>query len=310
MINPGICPNCESPLGENSSYCWQCGQSMKPIRLPFLDYSKELVDSLFNFDNKFFYTLRRLIFFPGLVVKEYNEDKKARFVPPLRLYLFLSFFFFIVVSGWISEDVESVRGTINELSRSEVKALRVTLFTDTEIPLELAQNLFETENITEQQIEEFLAKEKISSDPINNKILVRLVRFQRGEISSEQIGQEFLSAASFLVFVLMPLFALILKLFLGFRSVYYSEALVFSLYFHSLVGIVCLLGLGINWLTDSSLVPAISAVVGMGYLVFYIRTAFGRETANAVVISLAAAALYSLVFLAAFLVATLYSIVL
>jgi hypothetical protein len=283
---------------------------MKPVRLPFLIYLKELLDSFLNLDNKLFSTLRKLIFTPGLVVKEYNEDKKARFVPPLRLYLFLSFFFFLVVSGWISEDVESVRGTINELNRSEVKALQVTLFSDTEIPLALAQNLFEIENITEQQVEEFLAKEKIPSDAINNKILVRLVRFQRGEISSEQIGQEFLSAGSFLVFVLMPLFALILKLCLGFRSVYYSETLVFSLYFHSLVGIVCLLGLGISWLTASSLVATFVGIAILVYLAFYIRTAFERETASAVLISLGAAALYSLVFLVAFLVATLYSIVL
>lgn len=310
MLKPTACPNCETSLGENDVYCAHCGQSLRPVRLPFLVYLRELLDSFLNFDNKFLSTLRKLVFSPGLLVKEYNENKRARYVPPLRLYLFLSFFFFILVSGWINEDVESVRGTINELNKSEVKALRVTLFSDTEVPLALAQGLFETENITEQQVAEFLAKEKIPSDAINNKILVRLVRFQRGEVSSEQIGQEFLSAASFLVFVLMPLFALILKLCLGFRSVYYSEALVFSLYFHSLVGIVGLVGLGISWLTDSSLVPSAAGIAILVYLVFYIRKAFAREMGSAVLISLGAAALYSLVFLTAFLVATLYSIVL
>lgn len=204
------CPNCETSLGKGDLFCPHCGQSLKPTKLPFLVYLRELLESFSNFDSKFLTTLRKLAFAPGLVVKEYNESKRARYVPPLRLYLFLSFFFFILVSGGVNEDVESVRGTISDLDQSKVKALRVTLFSDTQIPLALAQRLFETENITDQEVREIFDKEEIVSDAINDKIVVRMVRLQRGEISSEQIATEFLSAASFLVFILMPLFALIL----------------------------------------------------------------------------------------------------
>ncbi|GAB3220750.1 hypothetical protein GCM10027454_12190 [Algoriphagus aestuariicola] len=304
------CPNCETSLGKDDLFCPHCGQSLKPTKLPFLVYLRELLESFSNFDSKFLTTLRKLAFAPGLVVKEYNESKRARYVPPLRLYLFLSFFFFILVSGGVNEDVESVRGTIIDLDQSEVKALRVTLFSDTQIPLALAQRLFETENISEQEVREIFEKEDIASDAINDKIVVRMVRLQRGEISSEQIATEFLSATSFLVFVLMPLFALILKVCLGFSTTYYSETLVFSLYFHSLGALVYLLGLGLSRLFDSSLISVFTATVTFVYLIGYVQKAFSRSLGKAILISFVTAILYAIVFLTAFLLATVYSIVL
>ncbi|RZL12202.1 MAG: DUF3667 domain-containing protein, partial [Pedobacter sp.] len=52
----------------------------------------------FHFDNKFFQTLKPLITKPGIVTLDYLAGKRARYINPVSMYIFVSIVYFIVVS--------------------------------------------------------------------------------------------------------------------------------------------------------------------------------------------------------------------
>jgi Protein of unknown function (DUF3667) len=61
----------------------------------FLD---ELVEGLFHLDSKFWRTLRNLVTRPGLITQEYLDGKRLSYSPPFRSYLVISVLYFVLVS--------------------------------------------------------------------------------------------------------------------------------------------------------------------------------------------------------------------
>lgn len=58
----------------------------------------DFIGSMFNFDGKIWTTLSTLFLRPGRVSKDYVEGKKVRYVPPLRMYFFVSAIYFLVLN--------------------------------------------------------------------------------------------------------------------------------------------------------------------------------------------------------------------
>jgi hypothetical protein len=94
------CRNCETVFRGN--FCPHCGQSVKefdrPLRFILLDFT----GNLFAFDTRLWMTIKHLLFKPGVMEKDFSEGKRIRYMPPFRLYLFVSFIFFLVVA-WVSQ---------------------------------------------------------------------------------------------------------------------------------------------------------------------------------------------------------------
>jgi len=90
------CKNCEQPF--NGKFCPQCGQSTKNFLRPFPQYISELVTSIFSADSRLWTSLKAQILQPGVFVRDYLNGKSVRFMPPVRLYLFSSFIFFLVLN--------------------------------------------------------------------------------------------------------------------------------------------------------------------------------------------------------------------
>lgn len=94
-VKSDICPNCEAHLTQREdNFCGNCGQENHTYKLPLSYFVKELVETFTNFDTKTITTLRDLLFSPGLLTKNFNNNKRARYVPPVRLYLVTSAVFF------------------------------------------------------------------------------------------------------------------------------------------------------------------------------------------------------------------------
>ncbi len=92
----GFCANCEHPV--SGSYCSNCGQSVKDFHRPFFSVVSESLGDALSLDNKFFHTLLPLFARPGYLTKEFMRGRRARYTPPFRLYLFLTFFAFLLLS--------------------------------------------------------------------------------------------------------------------------------------------------------------------------------------------------------------------
>lgn len=93
------CSNCQSSLVNNAVYCSYCGQSTTDLNRPVMLIAKEMLHELLDIDNKLWITLKTLITKPGKLTKEFSQGKRAKYTPPLRLYLVISIVFFILFTG-------------------------------------------------------------------------------------------------------------------------------------------------------------------------------------------------------------------
>jgi hypothetical protein len=89
------CANCGARLADR--YCGRCGQDSH-ASLSFRHFLHELVEGLFHLDSKFWRTLRTLLIRPGLLTQEYIDGKRLRYTPPFRSYLVISLAYFVLDS--------------------------------------------------------------------------------------------------------------------------------------------------------------------------------------------------------------------
>lgn len=78
-------------------FCSRCGQEARSLEVSLLGVVAQTLDDLFSLDSRAWRTVRRLITRPGFLTIEYWNGRRARYVPPMRLYLLLSFFCFLVL---------------------------------------------------------------------------------------------------------------------------------------------------------------------------------------------------------------------
>ncbi|MBO0934028.1 DUF3667 domain-containing protein [Fibrella aquatilis] len=92
-----VCPNCQHKLTPTDNFCPKCGQENHDLRLPFGHVVYEVVEGFTHFDGKLWVTLRDIFTRPGRVPLDFIEGRRMRHVPPIRLYIFVSFFLFLLI---------------------------------------------------------------------------------------------------------------------------------------------------------------------------------------------------------------------
>lgn len=88
------CPNCGTLL--HGQYCWQCGQRSRVRLITLWELMRDAVGDLFELDSRLWRSLKPLLFRPGLLTSDYLAGRRARYMPPFRMYLVLSIIFFLV----------------------------------------------------------------------------------------------------------------------------------------------------------------------------------------------------------------------
>ena len=111
MSESKLCKNCKSVL--SGLYCSECGQKDTDL-LSVKANLKEFTDNIFSFDSRFFITLKYLITKPGFLTIEYWSGKRTKYLPPLRLYLFISILYFFIIS--LINDDGSIFSKISDAS--------------------------------------------------------------------------------------------------------------------------------------------------------------------------------------------------
>ena len=71
----------------------------------------ELLREAFELDSRLIRTLKLLLFRPGALAVEFSNNRRASYVSPIRLYLFVSilFFFFLSIGAEFDTDVDPDR---------------------------------------------------------------------------------------------------------------------------------------------------------------------------------------------------------
>lgn len=90
------CLACAAPtVGQ---FCANCGQKHDDMRRSVFLLGRDFVEDTFSFDGRMWRTLGLLAVSPGAVPKDYAHGKRSRYTPPVRLFLVVSFLFFLTVS--------------------------------------------------------------------------------------------------------------------------------------------------------------------------------------------------------------------
>lgn len=79
-------------------FCADCGQKNDDMRRSTFVLFKDFVKDTFAFDSRMWRTLGLMASRPGLVPSSYSHGKRSRYTPPVRLFLVVSFLFFLDLS--------------------------------------------------------------------------------------------------------------------------------------------------------------------------------------------------------------------
>ncbi|HVC01817.1 MAG TPA: DUF3667 domain-containing protein [Steroidobacteraceae bacterium] len=93
---PEHCQNCDAVL--TGRFCAACGQRVEYEVHGLGYFIGEATADLTHADSRLWRTLVALVFRPGFLTREYFAGRRARYLPPIRLYLVLSVLVFLTSS--------------------------------------------------------------------------------------------------------------------------------------------------------------------------------------------------------------------
>ncbi len=98
MPNPSVtCKNCIQPLRYEDKFCSNCAAQIVSDRITFKNLMYDLFNNTLGWDNKYFYTIKMLLTRPGLVLSEYLNGARKKYMQPfsfLALGMAIAIFLF------------------------------------------------------------------------------------------------------------------------------------------------------------------------------------------------------------------------
>jgi hypothetical protein len=91
------CENCGAAV--SGKYCGSCGQRREAPVHTLWHFTQLAAEDVTHADSRLWSTLAALLFKPGHLTREFLSGRRARYLPPVRLYLVLSVVFFLVMSA-------------------------------------------------------------------------------------------------------------------------------------------------------------------------------------------------------------------
>lgn len=88
------CLNCDAQV--DGRYCKNCGQENLEPKQTLWHLITHFFNDITHFDGKFFTTLKSLLLKPGFLTEEYVNGRRMKYLDPVRMYLFVSFAFFLL----------------------------------------------------------------------------------------------------------------------------------------------------------------------------------------------------------------------
>ena len=241
-----VCKNCST--GFFGYYCPHCGQSSKEFNRPIKFMFDDFLGNMFAFDTRFWNTFKTIILCPGEISIAFSKGKIIKYMPPFRFFIFSSFIFFFVLNLTSQED-----NNIIDFNNSENKEnILVKSKTDSIFNNVLSKHSTSIDNkLVTKEIKDELSKNKIklafetnkfnnllvSIDSIsdidtltNKKLAILMDDFSK---HPDYYKSKVFKTISWLLFLLMPFYGLLLKLAFSKSYKYYVTHLIFSLTEHT-----------------------------------------------------------------------------
>lgn len=199
---------------------------------------RDAIEDQFAINSALPRTLGALVLRPGLLTAEYLAGRIARYIPPVRLYLVASVLFFLLLS--LSSFLRSESGPVGDGaigSTEDLQVLDVRILDD--------GAYFGVQTDTETAPDTVIVWLNLGHDRINERAAARIREL--GGASPGQIGRAVATAALGRapagMFVLLPVFALLLKLAYARSGRFYVQHFIFALHTHAFAFLLLTLSL-------------------------------------------------------------------
>lgn len=103
------CLNCNHVVA--GRFCPNCGQENTESRKTFHHLFIHFFEDLTHYENAFWKTIKNLLLRPASLTKEYLSGKRLSYLAPVRLYIFISFVTFFLIS-LLPSDIEEDRKSV------------------------------------------------------------------------------------------------------------------------------------------------------------------------------------------------------
>ncbi len=275
------CLNCGYEVPER--FCSHCGQENVETKESFGHLVGHFFADITHYDSKFLLTLKYLFTRPGYLTQRYVMGHRMDYVNPIRLYVFTSFIFFLLLGAIVMEEhdpyvrttfreggheVVMVEGKVHHAMDSSIHALQDSI-TKTD-----SKQKIETYEATIKDLE--IGKLAASHDPdslsiqkydsilqtmppkyrhgfFKRKIMIRYLnmRAKYGERVQEVIAEKIKHHYPKLMFLLLPFFALLLSWIFRRKDLYYADHAIFSIHVHTFIflstTVIMLINWGLHW---------------------------------------------------------------
>jgi len=246
------CLNCFRNIDQIYNFCPNCGQENTNRNVSFGYLINEFFNNYLSFDSKFGRSIAPFFLRPGKLTKEFINGRRVNYANPIRLYLILSLFYFFVLSqfnlyqnkdegtGNISFSVDNqdiiVQDSVNQKPKINTDEIIESIPDTTELwPFQTKENLTiffklkDKKEFTDAQVYDSL--DTSNSTTMERLALKQSIRVSRA--SNKEMMGYIIEQMPLLMFILMPIFALVLKLLYVRRDKNYIIHLVHSLHLHS-----------------------------------------------------------------------------
>ena len=258
LRNDKTCLNCRHVVEQR--YCPNCGQENSESRKTFHHLFVHFFEDLTHYENAFWRTIKNLIFKPASLTKEYLSGKRLSYLAPVRLYIFISFitFFLLTVIPDTNNTVVNRNTTTHILITKKAPELK-TLLKSESMALQdsNAKEIKKSKNkpgatdflnfgvTTEEQLDSIqkFGKPDDRYSALEYWAIKKMLGVKNHHTKTEIIEkfkEGFEHHLSKTLFIYMPIFAFFLWLFHSKKRWYYFDHGIFTLHYFSFLLVVVL----------------------------------------------------------------------
>lgn len=265
------CLNCGLALEPaDARFCPHCGQHTRPRPPTVGEFLHELAGSYLAVEGPLWRTLKTLLMHPGELTRAYLAGRRLHYVRPLRLYLTISLVVLLALGAALNARLATTLP-----GRIDVTQSRFMMFDFAVARAGLDQGRFVCEGLPAALCQRL--ERRALQDPEGiGQLTMRSVQRASGHLGA-------------IMFVLLPVFALLLRLAWAGGRWRLAEHLVFALHVHAFWFLALAVTLaGLPWLSLAA------GMVAAGYALWAARRVYGGSWMSLLARSAAVASAYGL----------------
>jgi len=283
------CLNCGAAL--NGSYCSGCGQEDEEVRRPFIALLKQLLRVVLELDGRAYRSLGLLLVRPAYLTLQFVNGRRHHYTPPLRLFLAISIGFFVILS--VGNTLQSLSAAMQSESAetTSTEAAAVEAQQELQQP-EPGRVAAEASDNGLEGINELIGNIRLPYLSEQTNVNLQSLMRTQAQANYRDLLEDpqafffaYLEYITLFILVMIPVLALIQKIFFLGSGAYYIEHLVLSVHNHSFLLLMLLVRTGLDAMATwqisvlSDLAGLLATAAGLWiivYLYLSLKFFFGR----------------------------------